>query len=366
LGVNLKYVTGFDGQARFFDPNGLSFLNTLSAIELGKGYWVKTASAANVTVTGTPVPNAQTLNLTAGWNLIGYWPNTVQAPASVFATLITQNKLQFVTTFKSQAQFFDPTGLSFLNTLSTLQKGQGYWVKLSAAASGFAFPSASGKRGSVKSSRKPRPELALSVDRAAGPVVTATNRFMFVGGFAFLDGMPVTEGSWLRVETGSGLVVGAGRVGPDAQVSAVSVYGDDLTSDRIDGALDGEGLYFALEGAERIESSLPFSADMSLRQVMLQFEPESGELPETFSLAQNYPNPFRGSTTIRYGLAKDSHVQLELFDLLGRRVSVLVDRFEETGFHEARVGSGDLASGVYYYVLKAGEFKEVRSMHRIN
>ncbi len=91
-----------------------------------------------------------------------------------------------------------------------------------------------------------------------------------------------------------------------------------------------------------------------------------GTVPADFQLAQNYPNPFQGVTTIQYGLPTDQHVLLEVFDLLGRRIAVLVDEAREAGYHKAvwtgRRSPSGLASGVYLYRLRAGSFTATERM----
>ena len=89
-----------------------------------------------------------------------------------------------------------------------------------------------------------------------------------------------------------------------------------------------------------------------------------GGLPVTFSLKQNYPNPFNPKTTIGFTLASDEPVTLTVFDALGRRVVLLLDREEmNRGSHTVTFGAQGLASGVYFYQLKAGNaFVESKRM----
>jgi hypothetical protein len=78
-------------------------------------------------------------------------------------------------------------------------------------------------------------------------------------------------------------------------------------------------------------------------------------LPEKFKLYQNYPNPFNPSTRINWQLPVGSWVTLKVYDMLGREVTTLVDEFKEAGYHdvEFRIPNSELASGVYFYQLKA-------------
>jgi hypothetical protein len=89
---------------------------------------------------------------------------------------------------------------------------------------------------------------------------------------------------------------------------------------------------------------------------------ENASKPKRFALVGNYPNPFNPETTIRYELPEDVHVQLEVYDMLGRRVALLVNELQRSGSHAARFNGGDLASGVYLYRLQAGTFEKVSQM----
>ena len=89
---------------------------------------------------------------------------------------------------------------------------------------------------------------------------------------------------------------------------------------------------------------------------------EFSDIPERISLSQNYPNPFNATTTIAYEVAERNHVTLELFDISGRLVMVLVDGIKDRGSYSVSLGSSELAGGVYFYRLHAGEAKIARKM----
>ena len=76
--------------------------------------------------------------------------------------------------------------------------------------------------------------------------------------------------------------------------------------------------------------------------------------PSLFSLAQNYPNPFKPSTEITYTLRQPSFVVLHVYDLHGRRLRTLVNRFQGAGEHGVAFEAGALPSGVYLYELIVG------------
>lgn len=86
------------------------------------------------------------------------------------------------------------------------------------------------------------------------------------------------------------------------------------------------------------------------------------EIPNYFSLAQNYPNPFNPTTSIKYSVPTAVNVSLKIYDLLGKEVATLVNEMKQPGFHTADFNASNLASGIYFYRIDAGEFTSVKKM----
>jgi hypothetical protein len=86
------------------------------------------------------------------------------------------------------------------------------------------------------------------------------------------------------------------------------------------------------------------------------------ETPGVPRLDQNYPNPFNPVTTIRYSIAMTAHVELTIFDVLGREVATLVNETMNPGSYEAHWDATRHPSGMYWYTLKAGGFVETRKL----
>ena len=80
---------------------------------------------------------------------------------------------------------------------------------------------------------------------------------------------------------------------------------------------------------------------------------ERNTLPKEFALAQNYPNPFNPSTVIAYQLPTASDVRLELYDVLGRKISTLVNTRQAAGYYTFTLNASNLATGIYFYRLQA-------------
>lgn len=88
----------------------------------------------------------------------------------------------------------------------------------------------------------------------------------------------------------------------------------------------------------------------------------SNQIPNDFILEQNYPNPFNNSTNINFSIRERSLIKLEVYDLLGREVAVLINEFRNAGSYVVGFNASALASGIYYYKIKAGTFEATKRM----
>ena len=91
-------------------------------------------------------------------------------------------------------------------------------------------------------------------------------------------------------------------------------------------------------------------------------EKEIENYPLTFSLSQNHPNPFNSSTKIKFDLPKQESVKIEIFNLLGQKIEILVNQYMSVGSHEIEFVANNLPSGVYLYRIDAGGFHQVKKM----
>lgn len=76
----------------------------------------------------------------------------------------------------------------------------------------------------------------------------------------------------------------------------------------------------------------------------------------SFGLEQNYPNPFNSTTNIRYSIPQSGRVTLTVYDIMGRVVAVLLDKYQEAGSYDMIFQAKDLASGIYFYTLTSKNF----------
>jgi hypothetical protein len=131
------------------------------------------------------------------------------------------------------------------------------------------------------------------------------------------------------------------------------------------GVSDGMVAYYvkALDaGGNASAISAEVSFTLSAGNESRTFHIGQPEVPSSYFLDSNYPNPFNPLTTIRYGLPIDAPVKLTVTDILGREVLVLVDHQESVGYKAVLVDATTLSSGVYFYKLTAGTFTDIKKM----
>ncbi len=188
----------------------------------------------------------------------------------------------------------------------------------------------------------------------------------------------------LRVETAEGAVhalhLDASLEGWRASPESVSFSVPDqwltaynLTDDRLQLAMAGptplpDGTAATIELQTETSRNGTIDASATINELAPQtIREELRGRPEDYVLHANYPNPVRYETTIAYELPEEAHVHLEIFDMLGRAVHVLVDQKQPPGRFSAtwdgRSTSGAPASsGVYMYRLTAGDFSDTQSL----
>ncbi len=87
-----------------------------------------------------------------------------------------------------------------------------------------------------------------------------------------------------------------------------------------------------------------------------------GLTPSEFSLKQNYPNPFNPYTKIGFTLPIESNVKISIYNLIGQKVTEVVNSKFSAGNHSVNFSAGNLSSGIYLYKIEAGNFTSVKKM----
>jgi aminopeptidase N len=94
-----------------------------------------------------------------------------------------------------------------------------------------------------------------------------------------------------------------------------------------------------------------------VRYEIINFTPEY-----SYKLEQNYPNPFNPTTKIEYRISQSGFVSLKLYDILGNEVKTLVNEEKQPGIYGIEINGNSLASGIYFYKIRAGFFTETKKM----
>lgn len=112
-----------------------------------------------------------------------------------------------------------------------------------------------------------------------------------------------------------------------------------------------------------LEPSLSISGTLAIFNIATGVDDEDRPaLPGSFALGQNYPNPFNPTTKIPFDLPRASELTLTVYDILGRKVSESRLGGFSAGYHVVSYAAEELASGIYYYKITAGEFSSVKRM----
>ena len=84
------------------------------------------------------------------------------------------------------------------------------------------------------------------------------------------------------------------------------------------------------------------------------------QLPGEYNLSQNYPNPFNPTTTINYSIVKEGNVSLSVYDLVGSKVTTIVNGYKPAGSYSVHFDGSNLASGIYMYRLESENYSATK------
>jgi hypothetical protein len=175
----------------------------------------------------------------------------------------------------------------------------------------------------------------------------------------------------------------AGYVSHDAYLSQTMTVGPDTSAwilkDLLSGTLpwssefaglnfqpDQEQYAHSYDPAESLYTVVEYAVLILQKPTSVE-EDEETALPGLFELSQSYPNPFNSRTVIRYSLFKPADVSLTIYNVLGQKVRTLVDQVHQSGrmsviWDGKDDGGNDLASGIYFCRLQAGELSQTKRM----
>lgn len=116
--------------------------------------------------------------------------------------------------------------------------------------------------------------------------------------------------------------------------------------------------YYSIKSVDYSGNESDFSAISSILLTALNVG--QNEIPVSYSLLQNFPNPFNPSTSIIYTLPKNDNVSIKIYDVLGNAIVILVNEYKNVGKYKIEYDGSSLTSGVYYYRMQAGNYSQSR------
>ncbi len=345
------YPTSITSGFSYNPGGGYSVTETLA---VGVGYWIKFGPNQTAWITGDHIAG-DTIPLNEGWNLFGNLNDSI--PVSSIGT--------------NPPGILESNFFGYANGYSTTQSlvpGKGYWVKTFQAGSLY-IPAVTNVPGrtSGTSGTTPAGLNSLTLSGKAG----GTQSLAFAASVppAFLAGAvlpPLPPADAFDVRFASGKY--AANLPTDTSGELILVSPSQTTLTVHWRLAESAGWQYRLvdpaTGATLAELSPPAGSALLTygggSLLLRRGSSQSGGLPTEYKLYQNAPNPFNPGTTITFALPATSKVLLEVYNILGQKVGVLIDDVVEAGTH-ARGWQPDLPSGVYFAVLRA---TSVADQHR--
>ncbi|HUN65050.1 MAG TPA: carboxypeptidase regulatory-like domain-containing protein [Bacteroidota bacterium] len=320
-------------------------------LDYTSGYWVRFPAAVSYTLPGD-VRTSQTIPVSTGWNLIG----SISSPVPT-ASIVS-----------SPAGILGNDIFGYVNgysLASTIQPGQGYWVKVS--GSGTLTLSSTG-------SGKIPPAATNSVSRLNSITIADAGRnsqTLYFGSTAITGGAlhsmpPLPPSDAFDARFTSQKLVESVPVNLSSPafypIALQGTVGQVVISWSVP---NQDHPYSLIDASGKVIARLSGTGSVKLAgsQNSFSLKADAGTVPTVFALHQNYPNPFNPTTTLSFDLPTSSVVTMKVFNLLGQEIATLVNAQPyEAGSYNISFNASALPSGVYFYRIQAGSFENVKKM----
>ncbi len=156
------------------------------------------------------------------------------------------------------------------------------------------------------------------------------------------------------------LLAGYQRLRQDDFANRISPSNSDISIPRLIQVVDL--IKADPEVGRYVEVITPEKFSALLNKKITSTSEEQKQIPEHFSLHQNFPNPFNPTTTIRYSVSKSVVVSIKIYDVLGREVNTLVNEIKQPGNYNIVFDGSKLVSGVYLCRMRTGDFVETKKL----
>jgi hypothetical protein len=333
-----------------------------------EGYQLYMDNSDTLIISGSKIdPSANPIELSAGWNLTGYLPDQ---PFPIEKALETIGHTVQIVTNNSGEIYWPETGI---NSIGDMTPGQGYKIFVGSDTK-LIYPSLNSENQNFVTDDNILSRNKTNADNKKHYVINKVSTGIASVLLVEIEGL--FFGNEIGVWTESGKLVGSGHVINGK--AALTVWGrNEFLPDNDFGANMQESLWLTLWSAG-MEKEYPLkiialhTIDGQIRdQQNLFFEPDAiliakveieETIPQSYTLEQNFPNPFNPTTTIRYEIPRDAKVTIDVYNLLGQKIRTLVDEEHSAGVYQIVFTGEMLASGVYFYRIQAGNYTEIKKM----
>ncbi len=335
----------------FIYSNGYVGLDTIPP---KTGYWLKSSATQNVIIQGSP-RLVDTLNLVEGWNLVGSIDDTipksslVQIPDTIIGTMFC---------FKNGLYYQQEPD-------SDLYPHQGYWIK--ARTNGMIVMNASWKNQQSVLNKppvevfKPSNTITFTDDRGIEQKLYFGFDAEHLRMQEFFELPPLPPDGIFDARFDNNLTLAATHKVQSTKNILIQSTDYPIT---IRWVASDHRAYLTIDG-KQIELNGDGKAIIAEKpmKVSLTLDPSDvREIPKTFALEQNFPNPFNPLTSIRYQLPVSGWVTVKVYNSFGQEMVTLVDGPQEAGYKSVEWDASQFASGVYFYRLIAGSFISTKKM----
>jgi hypothetical protein len=343
-GINNWWINHTGNVFKFVPGLGYSSINTTTP---GEGYWMKQVGD-NVYNTGDEWPASgieiiphNPIGVSERWNMFGGFEDIVDASA-----LTTTPPGQIVSIYK----FVPGTGYQ---TTTQIVPGYGYWVKVSSACQ-INIPDVFAKGNKQEEFFKNDWGRIILTD-AAG----SSHTLYAVKGQVDLNRYELPP---LPPEGLFDVRFGSGRVAEDISSSAQSIEMRGMTYP-VKVKVENMDIRLMDETGKLINTNVKDGEEITIANANINKVMVSGELiPDKYAVEQNYPNPFNAMTTVRFSIPKEVQVNLSVYNILGEKVKEFKNEVMKPGYFEVKFDASTIASGVYFYRIKAGDFVQTKKM----
>ena len=335
-----------------YDVNGPAILNNLTHVVSGKGYWLKMSEAASLTLTGDPA--GAPIALLETWNLVGFNHLTAMDLADALESIDGFYNAVWGYSGNPGWERYVVDGEPPLNDMVEFKTGRGYWIDADAGCppwdvngnGGLTAPPSLPVFAGARQRRISRPGIPYTI-----------------WGNVEVHGTKIADDVTVFVKVDN-------KVESSYKLGSRARYGENYVLDILTSNDDSAEVKIYVQMGDTVVEAgtlLPGNPGEIIR-----FDLSVDLSPRVSMLHQNYPNPFNPETWIPYQLKEESQVEIKIFALTGQLVRTLDLGLNPAGFYtrkakaaywDGRNESGErVASGVYFYSIKAGDLTAKRKM----